>query len=264
MMMLLSFLRKLPIVTSLPNHLDSKYEAASAYVDAANCYKKSQPQEAVQMLNLAIAMFEDIGRFSIAAKHYKGIADIYEKEEDIEKAMDYYDRAAQLYFGEGIDSTANQCKIKVAQFAAELEQCVPVLLLSTSSILSVFCAAGYDTAIEIYEDVARQSMNNSLLKYGVKGYLLNAGLCQICGKDVVGMNNALEKYQELDPTFSSTRECKLLMDLVGAIDEVDVVKFTDIVRDYDNMSRIDQWKTTLLLRAKNTLKLKEVEEPDFM
>ncbi|KAH8940408.1 hypothetical protein BDL97_15G086500 [Sphagnum fallax] len=196
------------------------------------------------MLNLAIAMFEDIGRFSIAAKHYKGIADIYEKEEDIEKAMDYYDRAAQLYFGEGIDSTANQCKIKVAQFAAELEQ--------------------YDTAIEIYEDVARQSMNNSLLKYGVKGYLLNAGLCQICGKDVVGMNNALEKYQELDPTFSSTRECKLLMDLVGAIDEVDVVKFTDIVRDYDNMSRIDQWKTTLLLRAKNTLKLKEVEEPDFM
>jgi len=52
----------------------------------------------------------------------QGIADIYEKEEDIEKAMDYYDRAAQLYSGEGIDSTANQCKIKVAQFAAELEQ----------------------------------------------------------------------------------------------------------------------------------------------
>ncbi len=72
----------------------------------------------------------------------QGIADIYEKEEDIEKAMDYYDRAAQLYSGEGIDSTANQCKIKVAQFAAELEQCVPVLLLSTFSILSVFCAAG--------------------------------------------------------------------------------------------------------------------------
>ncbi len=30
----------------------------------------------------------------------------------------------------------------------------------------------------------------------------------------------------------------LVQDLVGAIDEVDVVKFTDIVRDYDNMSRI--------------------------
>ncbi|CAK9196675.1 unnamed protein product [Sphagnum troendelagicum] len=224
--------------------LDSKHEAASAYVDAANCYKKSQPQEAVRMLNLAINMFEDIGRLSMAAKHYKDIADIYEKEENVERAMEYYEKAAELYSGEGIDSTANQCKIKVAQFAAQLEQ--------------------YNKAITIYEDVAKQSMSNNLLKYSVKGYLLNAGLCQICGKDVVAINNALEKYQELDPTFSSTREFKFLMDLASAIDEVDVVKFTDIVKEYDSMSRIDQWKTTLLLRVKNALKLKEVEEPDLL
>ncbi|KAH8947609.1 hypothetical protein BDL97_11G051800 [Sphagnum fallax] len=224
--------------------LDSKHEAASAYVDAANCYKKSQPQEAVRMLNLAINLFEDIGRLSMAAKHYKDIADIYEKEENVERAMEYYEKAAELYSGEGIDSTANQCKIKVAQFAAQLEQ--------------------YNKAIAIYEDVAKQSMSNNLLKYSVKGYLLNAGLCQICGKDVVAINNALEKYQELDPTFSSTREFKFLTDLASAIDEVDVVKFTDIVKEYDSMSRIDQWKTTLLLRAKNALKLKEVEEPDLL
>jgi len=224
--------------------LDSKHEAASAYVDAANCYKKSQPQEAVRMLNLAINMFEDIGRLSMAAKHYKDIADIYEKEENVQRAMEYYEKAAELYSGEGIDSTANQCKIKVAQFAAQLEQ--------------------YNKAIAIYEDVAKQSMSNNLLKYSVKGYLLNAGLCQICGKDVVAIYNALEKYQELDPTFSSTREFKFLTDLASAIDEVDVVKFTDIVKEYDSMSRIDQWKTTLLLRAKNALKLKEVEEPDLL
>jgi hypothetical protein len=30
----------------------------------------------------------------------------------------------------------------------------------------------------------------------------------------------------------------LIQDLAGAIDEVDVVKFTDIVKEYDNMSRI--------------------------
>jgi alpha-soluble NSF attachment protein len=127
------------------------------------------------MLNLAINLFEDIGRLSMAAKHYKDIADIYEKEENVERAMEYYEKAAELYSGEGIDSTANQCKIKVAQFAAQLEQ--------------------YNKAIAIYEDVAKQSMSNNLLKYSVKGYLLNAGLCQICGKDVVAINNALEKYQ---------------------------------------------------------------------
>ena len=55
----------------------------------------------------------------------------------------------------------------------------------------------YPKAIEIYEDIARQSLNNNLLKYGVKGHLLNAGICQLCKSDVVKINNALERYQVL-------------------------------------------------------------------
>lgn len=38
------------------------------------------------------------------------------------KAMEYYDKAAELYQGEEINSNSVQCKLKVAQFAAELEQ----------------------------------------------------------------------------------------------------------------------------------------------
>ncbi len=74
---------------------------------------------------------------------FQDIADIYEKEENVEKAMEYYDKAAELYSGEGTDSTANQCKIKVAQFAAQLEQWASILLLSTSFLLSIVCAAGW-------------------------------------------------------------------------------------------------------------------------
>uniref|UniRef100_A0A7I4BJL4 Uncharacterized protein n=1 Tax=Physcomitrium patens TaxID=3218 RepID=A0A7I4BJL4_PHYPA len=199
--------------------LDSKHEAAAAYVDAANAYKKKPNSlEAVKMLNMAIQMFEDIGRLSMAAKHYKDIADIYETEEDFGKAMEYYEKAADLYSGENVESTSNQCKLKVAQYAAQTER--------------------YDRAIQIYEEVAKNSMNNNLLKYSVKGYLLNAGLCQICGKDIVAVQNALESYQELDPTFSGTRECKFLQDLAAAIDEMDVVAFTDVVKEFDSMSRL--------------------------
>jgi alpha-soluble NSF attachment protein len=57
---------------------------------------------------------------------------------------------------------------------------------------------------------ARHSLNNKLLKYGVKGHLLTAGMCHLCKADVVSITNALEKYQDLDPTFSGTRECKFL------------------------------------------------------
>ena len=64
------------------------------------------------------------------------IADIYEKEEDYPKAMEYYDKAADLYSGENVDSTSNQCKLKVAQYAAQLEQYVFFSLQVYLSLLS--------------------------------------------------------------------------------------------------------------------------------
>lgn len=62
-------------------------------------------------------------------------------------------------------------------------------------MMIIDCCDRYDRAIQIYEAVAKNSMNNNLLKYSVKGYLLNAGLCQICGKDIVAVENAIESYQ---------------------------------------------------------------------
>ncbi|KAJ0950000.1 putative NSF attachment protein [Helianthus annuus] len=96
----------------------------------------------------------------------------------------------------------------------------------------------YQKAIEIYEEIARPSLNNNLLKYGIRGHLLNAGICQLCKGDVVAITNALERYQELDPTFSGTREYKLLTELAAAMDEEDVAKFTDAVKEFDSMTKL--------------------------
>ncbi|XP_020577536.1 alpha-soluble NSF attachment protein-like [Phalaenopsis equestris] len=222
---------------------DSKHEAASAYVDAANCYKKNSAQDAAQSLNQAVNLFMEIGRLNMAARYYKELGDIYEQEQNLDKSMDYFERAADLFLSEEVTTSANQCKQKVAQFAAQLEQ--------------------YPKAIEIFEAIARHSINNSLLKYGVKGILLNAGICELCKGDIVAINNALERYQELDPTFSGTREYKLLADLAASMDEEDVIKFTEAIKEFDSMTRLDPWKTTLLLRAKNALKAKENEEDDL-
>ncbi len=54
------------------------------------------------------------------------------------------------------------CVMQVAQFSAEMER--------------------YEPAIQIYEDVAHRSMDNNLLKFSAKGYLLNAGICRLCGQ----------------------------------------------------------------------------------
>ncbi|XP_052186582.1 alpha-soluble NSF attachment protein [Diospyros lotus] len=225
--------------------LDSKHEAAGAYADAAHCYKKTNTKESISCLEQSINLFLEIGRLNMSARYYKEIAELYEGEQNFEQSIVYYERAADLFQSEEVTTTANQCRQKIAQFSAQLEQ--------------------YQKAIEIYEDIARQSLNNNLLKYGVKGHLLNAGICQLCkGKgDVVAINNALERYQDLDPTFSGTREYKLLAALADAIDQEDVAKFTDAVKEFDSMTQLDAWKTTLLLRVKEALKAKELEEDDL-
>ncbi|KAF3433314.1 hypothetical protein FNV43_RR24416 [Rhamnella rubrinervis] len=223
--------------------LDSKHEAAQAYVEASHSYKKTTVNEAISCLEQAVNFFCDIGRLSMAARYYKEIAELYESEQNIEKAIEFYDKAADFFQGEDVTTSANQCKQKVAQFAAQLEQ--------------------YQKAIKIYEEIAQHSLGNNLLKYGVKGHLLNAGICQLCRGDVVAITNALERYQELDPTFSGTREYRFLADIAAAIDEEDITKFTDVVKEFDSMTPLDSWKTTLLLRVKEKLKAKEQEEDDL-
>ncbi|KAL8208229.1 hypothetical protein R6Q57_007641 [Mikania cordata] len=223
--------------------LDSKHEAANAYADAGHCYKKTSSTECISHLEKALDLFMEIGRLGMSARYCKEIAELYEQEQNLEKAMVYYDKAVDLYQGEEVNSSANQCRLKIAQYAAELEQ--------------------YQKAIEIYEDIARQALNNNLLKYGVRGHLLNAGICQLCKGDVVAITNALDNYQDLDPTFAGSREYKLLSALAASVDEEDVEKFTDAIKEFDSITKLDAWKTTLLLRVKEMLKAKEMEDDDL-
>lgn len=50
------------------------------------------------------------------------IAELYEAEQNIEQAVIYFERAADFYENEEVNTSANQCKQKVAQYSAQLEQ----------------------------------------------------------------------------------------------------------------------------------------------
>jgi hypothetical protein len=206
----------------------------------------------------------------------------------------------------------------------------------------VYQADLYVKAVEIFEAVALASLSNNLLKYSVKSYLLNAGLCQLCRNDPVALSNALDRYQEMDPTFIDTRECKFLQvrdayttgdavdtsedrgracgptgctgkqrdsqytnnssfspgyarvsgrantrcwvlrgtgvlwetiscrkaaplthplahsqELAAATEEGDATAFTNVVAEFDAMSKLDAWKTRVLLTAKRLVTARE-------
>lgn len=66
-------------------------------------------------------------------------------------------------------------------------------------------------------------------------------------------NRALEQYRDLDNSFVQTREHQLLVDLVASLEAADQEQFQDKLFQFDQMSKLDKWKTTLLLRVKNSI-----------
>lgn len=65
---------------NLHSKAGSRHDAATNYVDASNCYKKTEPHEAVNCLLKSIEIYTDMGRFTMAAKHHQTIAEMYENE----------------------------------------------------------------------------------------------------------------------------------------------------------------------------------------
>lgn len=51
--------------------------------------------------------------------------------------MEYYEKAADLYSGENVESTSNQCKLKVAQYAAETERYVFFCLIGIRKAITM-------------------------------------------------------------------------------------------------------------------------------
>merc|ERR1712062_856650 len=196
-------------VTVATHHakLGNKHDSATNYVDAANCYKKSDPKEAVNCLSKAIDIYTDMGRFTIAAKHHQTIAELYESDiADFERAMQHYEKSADYFRGEESNSSANKCMLKVALHAAQLEN--------------------YERAIQIYEQVAASALESSLIKYSAKEHF---------------------------PAFGDSREAKLVKALIKHLEDEDVEAFTAEVKNFDQISRLDQWYTTILLRIKKQM-----------
>jgi hypothetical protein len=77
----------------------------------------------------------------------------------------------------------------------------------------------YARAAELFEQLAKASIDSNLLKWGAKDHFLKAGLCHMCTADMIATERAIADYQALFPSFSDQRECKLLKDLKEAIDE---------------------------------------------
>ncbi|KAK0615827.1 soluble NSF attachment protein [Bombardia bombarda] len=209
-------------------------DGANNMVDAFKVYRKEFPEDAVRCLDVAINHYTSKGNFRRAASHKEHAGEVFELEiGDRKRALDCYDKAAGWYEDDNAPALANKLWLKVADISA-LE-------------------GDYYRAIECYDKVADASLSNNLMRYSVKEYFLKAGIAAMATKDLISVRRNIEKYREKDPSFAQQREYQLLMDLTEAIDAGDQEAFTDKLFAYDQMSKLDKWKTEMLVRIKNQI-----------
>lgn len=191
------------------------------------------PEESIKLLSQAVELYSDEGRFSMAAKYQKEIAELYESAGDLEKSILAFESAADHFEGEGSVTSGHTCLLKVAHSCAVMEN--------------------YAKAAEIFERVSSECVDNDLLKWSVKEYLLKAGICQLCTGDIVACKRALDKYCSLSAEFGTTREFELLSSLVTAVENYDPSAFATASSEYNNFFKLDPWKTDLLVKVKATI-----------
>ncbi|KAG0167666.1 hypothetical protein DFQ28_005844 [Apophysomyces sp. BC1034] len=215
------------------------FDASRAYDSAAKCFKRTNPQGAIKALNEAIEIDNQGGNFRAAARHYQDVAELYENELDNPtEAFDAYSHASDLYLADDSPALANKCLLKVAQLAADLGR--------------------YEVAIEKFESVAAASVDDALLKWSLKEYFVKAGLCHLCIGDMVRTKQALNSYCGMDISFESTREYTLLKGVIDSYDAGDPEQFTQVVFEYDKLTRLDSWKTAILLKIKKSIESEEL------
>lgn len=212
---------------------DTEFEAASKYAEAGKMYKNVEVAKAIVAFEAAVKLHSDGARFQSCARFTREIAELHEANGDATKAREAYTAAADFFDGEDAKSNANGMRVKVAGIAA--------------------MQGDYVVAAALFEDIAKAAVESRLLKYGAREHLLRAGLCR-CMEDEIAAQRAVERYVEIDGSFTGSREEELLRKIVAAVGEGDVEAFTNAVYTYDSISKLDDWKTSVLLKIKNAIR----------
>lgn len=218
--------------------LDNLNDVSNHLVEAYKCFKQVSPKDAIDALKQAIHIFlTQNGQFRRAANFQMDLGELYESLDDVENAVKSYEEAGDYFLTDGAPSLSSKAYLKCAELYALL--------------------GNYMKAREHYDTLIKNALGNDLLKWKVKEYFLMNILCSLCNDDSVDAQNKLETYCEEDPNFKSTREYKLIQDILETIEKGDAEAFSQVVYDYDQFSTLNKLKTQMLLKIKNT-----VVEPD--
>ncbi|SCU93357.1 LAME_0F03510g1_1 [Lachancea meyersii CBS 8951] len=213
----------------------SEDEAGNTFVEAFKAFKAgSSPVKACEALNKAIDIFTRRGQFRRGANFKFELAELLESDlQDYSGAVAAYEAAADWYSQDQALALANKAYLKCADIQA-LE-------------------GRYIEACDVYRKVIANSVGNRLSQWSLKEYFLKTALCYLAADDQVAAQRTLLEAQEQDSNFSGSREHELISALLEACAEGDSEKLSAKVYEFDRFAKLDKWKTTILLKIKDSI-----------
>lgn len=137
------------------------------------------------MLSTAIQHYVLKGNLRRAATQQQHLAEVYEVElGDQKKALEAYEKAAEWF-------ESDNAEAYVFSFCGVWMICFKLCLtcdcrLANKYFLKVADLSAlegdYHKAIDLFERVARSSINNRLMRYSVNEYFLKAGICHLASR----------------------------------------------------------------------------------
>lgn len=91
--------------TVFTTNLNEPDDAANLLTEAFKVYRKTDPEDAARVLQIAIQHYISKGNFRRAATHQQNLAEIYEVEiGDEGRALEAYEKAAEWFEGDNAEA----------------------------------------------------------------------------------------------------------------------------------------------------------------
>lgn len=210
-------------------------DAGNIYVDSYKSYKSSGDSVlAIESLKRAVDLFTKRGQFRRSANFKFELGEIYENDlNDYPNAISEYELAGEWYEQDQAVALANKSWLR----------CADLMALN----------GDYIKASDKYSKLISNSMGNKLSQWSLKDYYLKKALCQLAATDAVAATRTLNDAMNEDPNFNGSRESQLLTDIIGSYNERDSERLSAVAFEYDKFSKLDKWKTSILLKIKENI-----------
>jgi len=200
---------------------------------------------------------------------------LIKKNLDINKGIEYYNNALNLYIDKGEIKYICKLKEKMADYyktqnnytkALELFLELKDLSEDNKYFYNKICKTLFEIYLKLqkYEE-AYKLYNNLIINYDINSLIsrlalnetiFHALLCYILIDEAL-IENKLNLYNEINISFDNSRQNKFIKNLINSIHSKDLEMFNNLINDYDSISKFNNIEVNLLLQIKQKLEKDE-------